>query len=76
MSEKMSPVEYGDYLYLHRGCANCHSLDGGAGTGPSFKGIYGKPVELEGARPSRSRTTTSAIRSSSRGRKSSRDIGT
>ncbi len=31
--------------------AQCHSLDGTAGTGPSFKGIYGHPVQLEGMAP-------------------------
>lgn len=50
MSGKMSPAEYGELLYRRQGCANCHSLDGSAGTGPSFKGIYGKPVELEDGR--------------------------
>ena len=48
MSGKMSPAEYGEVLYRQRGCANCHTLDGSAGTGPSFKGIYGRPVQLEG----------------------------
>jgi cytochrome c oxidase subunit 2 len=51
MSGKMSPVDYGELLYRQRGCAGCHSLDGTAGTGPSFKGIYGRPVELEGHAP-------------------------
>ena len=33
-------------LYHRRGCAQCHSIDGTAGTGPSLKGIYGKPQQL------------------------------
>ena len=47
MSGKMSPVAYGELLYRRHGCVNCHSLDGSAGTGPSFKGIYGRPVQLD-----------------------------
>jgi cytochrome c oxidase subunit 2 len=46
-----SPVEYGEMLYRQRGCAGCHTLDGSAGTGPSFKGIYGHPVELQQGPP-------------------------
>jgi cytochrome c oxidase subunit II len=42
----MPPAEAGKALYNRRGCSQCHSIDGKAGTGPSFKGIYGKPVRL------------------------------
>ena len=38
-------------LYHRRGCAQCHSIDGTAGTGPSFKGIFGKNTELSNAKP-------------------------
>ncbi len=34
------PVEYGYHLYKTRGCIACHSLDGKAGTGPSFLGLW------------------------------------
>jgi cytochrome c oxidase subunit 2 len=36
------PAEAGRELYRRRGCAQCHSTDGSAGTGPSFKGIFGQ----------------------------------
>jgi cytochrome c oxidase subunit 2 len=35
-----APAEAGQRLYGSRGCAQCHSVDGKAGTGPSFKGIF------------------------------------
>jgi cytochrome c oxidase subunit 2 len=38
----------GQQLYTSLGCAGCHSVDGSQGTGPTWKGIYGKPVDLEG----------------------------
>lgn len=39
--ESESPVERGASLYKRRGCAQCHSLDGSKGTGPTYKGTYG-----------------------------------
>jgi cytochrome c oxidase subunit II len=42
----LPPAEAGKMLYKRRGCAQCHSLDDTAGTGPSFKGIYGKSVKM------------------------------
>jgi cytochrome c oxidase subunit II len=42
----LPPVEAGKLLYHRRGCEQCHSIDGTAGTGPSWKGIYGKQVKL------------------------------
>jgi cytochrome c oxidase subunit II len=44
----LPPAEGGKRLYHNRGCSQCHTIDGSAGTGPSFKGIYGKPVQLTG----------------------------
>jgi cytochrome c551/c552 len=38
----------GEDLYREYACAGCHSLDGADGTGPSFKGLAGSTVELEG----------------------------
>ena len=38
----MPPVELGEFLYAARGCSQCHSLDGSAKTGPSWKGIFGE----------------------------------
>ena len=42
----LPPAEAGKILYHRRGCVQCHSIDGTAGTGPSLKGIYGKPQQL------------------------------
>lgn len=44
--EHMSPVEAGELLTKQRGCLQCHSLDGSAGTGPSWKGIWGRSEKL------------------------------
>lgn len=42
----LPPAEAGKMLYQRRGCSQCHSIDGTAGTGPSFKGIYGTETKL------------------------------
>ncbi|MGD0382794.1 MAG: cytochrome c oxidase subunit II [Thermoguttaceae bacterium] len=47
----LPPAKAGELLYKRRGCAQCHSIDGTAGNGPSFKGIFGKTAELMNARP-------------------------
>ena len=47
-SEGESLASYGAKLYQQKACITCHSVDGKAGTGPSFKGIFGHPAELEG----------------------------
>ena len=39
--KNLPPAEAGKLLYSRRGCSQCHSTDGTAGTGPSFKGIFG-----------------------------------
>ena len=44
--KRMTPVEGGKILYQRRGCAQCHSLDGRAGTGPSFQGTFGTTQPL------------------------------
>jgi len=46
----MSPAKAGEHLYRTRGCAQCHTLDGTASTGPSWKGLFGSRVPLEGGR--------------------------
>jgi cytochrome c1 len=38
----------GEELYRQYACASCHSLDGSDGTGPTFKGLAGSTVTLEG----------------------------
>ena len=39
---RMSPAEAGERIFRSRGCRQCHSVDGDAGIGPTFKGLYGK----------------------------------
>jgi cytochrome c oxidase subunit II len=36
----------GKALYTAKGCQSCHSIDGSAGTGPTWKGLAGSPVKL------------------------------
>jgi len=40
-----SPVEVGQWLVKVR-CSSCHSIDGSAGTGPTFKGLFGHEQKL------------------------------
>ena len=44
----MSSVDFGKLLFQSKGCATCHSTDGSAKTGPSFKGKYGTLETLAG----------------------------
>lgn len=44
--ETLPPVELGLKMYNQNGCATCHSTDGSAKTGPSFKGAFGKTETL------------------------------
>lgn len=37
-------VEQGRALAQAKGCAACHSVDGAAGVGPTWKGLYGHPA--------------------------------
>jgi cytochrome c oxidase subunit 2 len=48
LESNMPPVELGKLLYEKKGCAACHSLDGSAKVGPSFKGTFGGTVPLNG----------------------------
>jgi cytochrome c oxidase subunit II len=36
----------GEGLYSSLGCQGCHSIDGSASSGPTFKGLFGSTVEL------------------------------
>jgi mono/diheme cytochrome c family protein len=38
----------GQQLYSSLGCQGCHTVDGSQATGPTWKGLYGAQVELEG----------------------------
>jgi cytochrome c oxidase subunit 2 len=42
----LPPVEAGQRLYQLRGCKQCHSLDGAAAIGPTFKNLFGHEVAL------------------------------
>jgi cytochrome c oxidase subunit 2 len=42
------PIEIGRDSYQRRGCVACHSLDGTIRVAPSWKGLWGKTVALEG----------------------------
>jgi cytochrome c oxidase subunit 2 len=42
----LPPAEAGKMLYQRRGCVQCHSIDGTAGTGPSLRGIFGQTHEM------------------------------
>lgn len=44
--ELMPPVELGQKMFTTFGCGACHSLDGKANTGPTFKGLFGKMETL------------------------------
>lgn len=43
--DKLPPVKLGEYVWKTKGCRGCHSTDGTAGTGPTFKGLWGMPKE-------------------------------
>ena len=38
--------ELGEKIYKSKACMTCHSTDGKAGVGPSFKGVFGHEVEF------------------------------
>ena len=40
-SGNLPPVELGEKLYAQQGCKGCHSIDGSALVGPSWKGLFG-----------------------------------
>ena len=39
--DRMTPVEAGALVVERRGCLQCHSLDGSAKVGPTFRGVFG-----------------------------------
>ncbi|HAO98975.1 MAG TPA: cytochrome c oxidase subunit II [Fibrobacteres bacterium] len=47
-SKGKTPEEFGEILYSKKGCVACHSVDGSVGIGPTWKGIWGTEVPLEG----------------------------
>ncbi|MCA9449132.1 MAG: cytochrome c oxidase subunit II, partial [Candidatus Omnitrophica bacterium] len=44
--KNLPPAEAGEKLYKVRGCAQCHSINGTAGIGPTFQGVYGKTEKM------------------------------
>jgi cytochrome c oxidase subunit 2 len=46
--KNLPPAEAGKILFQKKGCSQCHSVIGAAGTGPTLKGVYGKNQDLEG----------------------------
>jgi len=47
-SKSMPLADRGKALIEKNGCLACHSVDGSLKVGPSFKGLFGSTVELEG----------------------------
>jgi cytochrome c oxidase subunit 2 len=47
--ESMPLVELGELTYNQSGCATCHSTDGSAKVGPSFKGLFGRSEPIVGS---------------------------
>ena len=43
----LSPIALGKKLYVEKGCSACHTIDGNALVGPSFKGIWGTVQTME-----------------------------
>lgn len=41
-----TPAQWGELLYRQQNCNTCHSVDGSNMTGPTWKGIFGQPVDL------------------------------
>jgi len=44
-------IELGKKLYNNKGCLACHSVDGAKGTGPTWKGIWGKTHNFKSGEP-------------------------
>jgi len=44
----LSGADLGASVYKKKGCEGCHTLDGSVKVGPSFKGTFGKDVNLGG----------------------------
>jgi cytochrome c oxidase subunit 2 len=44
--DKMPPHEAGELLVQRKGCVQCHSIDGSANVGPTFRDLFGHAVAL------------------------------
>jgi cytochrome c oxidase subunit 2 len=49
VSNTAPPEEKGKALYAVKGCVACHSIDGKAGVGPTWAGLYGRAGKASGA---------------------------
>jgi cytochrome c oxidase subunit II len=47
MAAGAGPVAQGQALAQSKGCAACHTVDGSARVGPTWKGLYGKTETLK-----------------------------
>ena len=45
--DDLTPVERGEQLYSQQTCNVCHSVDGSAGVGPTFLGLFGNQRPLD-----------------------------
>lgn len=45
--DRMTPAEGGERIFRARGCAQCHSVDGRPGIGPSLKNVFGAAQPLK-----------------------------
>ncbi len=45
--EGLALEDFGRQLYVSKACITCHKIDGSAGTGPSFVGVYGSKEKLK-----------------------------
>lgn len=43
----LKPEDRGKTLYQQKACIGCHTLDGSAGVGPSFKGLWERAAEFD-----------------------------
>ena len=52
--KRMTPLEAGKQMVQSNGCVQCHSVDGKAGNGPTFRTLFGSEVPLsDGSKCSR-----------------------
>lgn len=46
LGQGLTLEEFGRQVYENKGCMTCHSTDGSARIGPTFKGVFGHEVKL------------------------------
>lgn len=46
LNPKVEVIKTADQIFADNGCVGCHSSDGTAGVGPTFKDMYGKEVKV------------------------------